>query len=291
MTEKERAAHGVSADEARALNASGQALYLKDVDERIVYANDDFLELMGHPVEQALWRAERELLGIDNADLLADGAARVLGGMERLVRAELKALDASDTLHLLEVWQRLYESAAGDLLVLVILRDVTEERHFEEVLKGSEEYSRSFLESSQDCIAHLATDGGFLSMNDAGAAIFGLKSSAEISGRAFETVCFDDGETSSKALLQTVCGEQTRFEQRVRGAQNRALWLDVCLTPIKDFDGLVRSILFVGRDITEQRRAEADLRKLFRAVEQNPASIVITDTNGTIEYVNPKFCE
>lgn len=43
------------------------------------------------------------------------------------------------------------------------------------------------------------------------------------------------------------------------------------------------------RELTERKRAEENLRKLSVAVEQNPASIVITDTSGTIEYVNPHF--
>lgn len=43
------------------------------------------------------------------------------------------------------------------------------------------------------------------------------------------------------------------------------------------------------REITERRRVEESLRKLSVAVEQNPASIVITDISGTIEYVNPHF--
>ncbi len=44
-------------------------------------------------------------------------------------------------------------------------------------------------------------------------------------------------------------------------------------------------------DITESKRIESDLKKLSRALEQSPASVVITDTNGIIEYVNPKFEE
>jgi PAS domain S-box-containing protein len=42
---------------------------------------------------------------------------------------------------------------------------------------------------------------------------------------------------------------------------------------------------------TEEKRrlAEINLRKLSRAVEQSPVSIVITDLNGSIEYVNPNF--
>jgi PAS domain S-box-containing protein len=45
------------------------------------------------------------------------------------------------------------------------------------------------------------------------------------------------------------------------------------------------------RELAERKRAEENLRKLSVAVEQNPASIVITDTAGTIEYVNPHFTE
>jgi len=41
----------------------------------------------------------------------------------------------------------------------------------------------------------------------------------------------------------------------------------------------------------ERKQADADLRKLLFAVEQSPVTIVITDTEGTIEYINPKFTE
>ncbi|HEB96553.1 MAG TPA: EAL domain-containing protein [Sedimenticola thiotaurini] len=47
--------------------------------------------------------------------------------------------------------------------------------------------------------------------------------------------------------------------------------------------------VLVRIDITRTRQAEAELRKLGRALEQSPVSVVITDTEGIIEYVNPKF--
>lgn len=62
-------------------------------------------------------------------------------------------------------------------------------------------------------------------------------------------------------------------------------------------DNLIRLAPAVAREIREvqvrreRRRAEVELRKLFRAVEHSPASVVITDLRGSIEYVNPKFIE
>ena len=48
-------------------------------------------------------------------------------------------------------------------------------------------------------------------------------------------------------------------------------------------------LLSAFRDITERTLAEGEFRKLSSAIEQSPASIVITDVEGRIEYVNPKF--
>jgi len=47
----------------------------------------------------------------------------------------------------------------------------------------------------------------------------------------------------------------------------------------------------VWRDVTERRRAQEQLRRLSRAVEQSPSSIIITNPAGNIEYVNPRFTQ
>ena len=53
------------------------------------------------------------------------------------------------------------------------------------------------------------------------------------------------------------------------------------------------SVLWHGifSDITLQKERELELRKLLRAVQQSPVTILITDTEGLIEFVNPKFTE
>ncbi|MEJ2618520.1 MAG: PAS domain S-box protein, partial [Ignavibacteriaceae bacterium] len=57
------------------------------------------------------------------------------------------------------------------------------------------------------------------------------------------------------------------------------------IIPIYDQNIFITSI----EDITFMKKAEEQILKLSRAVEQSPASIIITSVEGKIEYVNPKF--
>jgi len=61
------------------------------------------------------------------------------------------------------------------------------------------------------------------------------------------------------------------------------------VAPLLDPSGEMIGAFHVGKDVTEYRRMESELRKLTTAVEQSPVTVVITDTQGTIQYVNPFF--
>jgi PAS domain S-box-containing protein len=47
----------------------------------------------------------------------------------------------------------------------------------------------------------------------------------------------------------------------------------------------------LATEIMDRKHAEEELRKLSRVVEQSPATVIITNIEGAIEYVNPKFVE
>ena len=61
--------------------------------------------------------------------------------------------------------------------------------------------------------------------------------------------------------------------------------------PLHDKHGRVRGCIAAFVDITARRKAEQSLHKLSQAVEQSPVNVIITDTNGNIEYVNRRFIQ
>jgi len=61
------------------------------------------------------------------------------------------------------------------------------------------------------------------------------------------------------------------------------------IVPLRQPDGSITHYVAIKEDITVRKQQEDQIRKLILAVEQSPESIVITDINARIEYVNDAF--
>ncbi|TAL38518.1 MAG: PAS domain S-box protein [Spirochaetes bacterium] len=84
-------------------------------------------------------------------------------------------------------------------------------------------------------------------------------------------------------------GASSSIEHRIVRKDGSVRWVsNTCTASGGDQPGEYRMDGFLV-DITAQKERELTLRKLSRAIEQSPSTVVITDKHGTIEYVNPKF--
>lgn len=99
-------------------------------------------------------------------------------------------------------------------------------------------------------------------------------------------------------LMEALDGAASRSEEwrwvGRMGLEDRLLWLQGAATPLPERQGLRRwvGVFFEMPDpiaAEANRKAQEDRRILSIAVEQCPAAIVLTDTEGRIEYVNPAF--
>ena len=82
-------------------------------------------------------------------------------------------------------------------------------------------------------------------------------------------------------------GGVMRFETRHQDHRGEGFDVEVVANYI-EFDGRAYSLAF-AEDISDRIRTERELRQLSAAITQSPISVLITDLDGTIEYVNPAF--
>ncbi len=85
--------------------------------------------------------------------------------------------------------------------------------------------------------------------------------------------------------------ESLNFEFRLKMNNGKIKFLKSKTVPYFDQDGKPIRILGTIQDITELKELNNKIIKLSKVVEQSPASVVITDLDGNIEYVNKKFTE
>ena len=76
-----------------------------------------------------------------------------------------------------------------------------------------------------------------------------------------------------------------------REMEVRSRWFECWYYPVIQPDKPVSEVALYAREITQQKKSQAELSKLFQAIQQSPVSVVITDRDGIIEYVNPKFTD
>lgn len=87
--------------------------------------------------------------------------------------------------------------------------------------------------------------------------------------------------------------EQAQIEIRFESSTSATgfMYIELRISPLRDRRGKLSGRLIALHDITQRKQTEARLRQLSTTVEQSPASVVITDLDGRIQYVNPKFTE
>lgn len=171
------------------------------------------------------------------------------------------------------------------------IEDEEKRRLAEQALAQSEERYRTLAEAVREMIFVLSIDRKIEYVNSYAAQQFS-KSPKDLLGMHVNTLfpeeTFEKQERNLRAVIES--GNPLYEESKLKFG-NREIWLGTSLVPLRNESNKIISILGVARDITQQKQAEEEIRKLSRGVEQSPATIIITDLNGKIEYVNPKFTE
>lgn len=151
----------------------------------------------------------------------------------------------------------------------------------------------ALMDNVPDHIYFKDLESRFIRNNLAHAASFGLKDPSGLVGKSdFDFFHEDVARQQYKDEQEIIrTGLSLTKEERTIRSDGSVNWYLSTKMPLRDEHGKIVGTFGISRDITRRKDIEQELRKLSQAVEQSPVSIVITDTDGDIEYANPKACQ
>jgi PAS domain S-box-containing protein len=183
--------------------------------------------------------------------------------------------------------------AKGHLVKMVgTIQDITERRQAEQILRQEQTLLTDLLDSIPDHIYFKDRQSRFIRVNRAMAQHFGLGNPSEALGKTdfdmFSEEHARQAYNDEQRIMET--GEPVvGFEEKETWPDGHITWVSTTKMPLRDAAGRITGLVGVSRDVTARRKAGETNARLATAVEQSAESIVITDTQGNILYVNPAF--
>lgn len=162
-----------------------------------------------------------------------------------------------------------------------------ERKRSAEALGASEFKYRSVVENIKEVIFQVNEAGMWTFLNPAWTEITGFKVK-ETLGTAFaDYIHPDDRERHTELFQQLIQRRQSycRDETRYLAKDGTFRWVEVYAQPNLDTDALGTSGTI--RDITDRKRAEAEIEKLAAFVRFNPDPVMELAADGTLTYLNP----
>ncbi|MFA6314434.1 MAG: PAS domain S-box protein [Sterolibacterium sp.] len=179
--------------------------------------------------------------------------------------------------------------ADGGILWHGLMLDIDERKRMEGALLDSRNFLDNIIDGIADPIFVKDRQHRWIHFNDAFCRLIG-RSREELLGKSDfdffperEARVFWDGDEAVFAS-----GREFTNEEEITNEQGDTRHI---FTRKTVFTGSRGDPILVGiiSDFTERKAAEDQLRKLSQAVEQSPESVVITDIDARIEYVNEAF--
>jgi PAS domain S-box-containing protein len=99
------------------------------------------------------------------------------------------------------------------------------------------------------------------------------------------------GEEIAKAVATEDARYLAQFELRILRRDGKIRHVLTNIAIAKNLAGETIRIYGIEQDISDRKRSEKEIQKLWRGLEKQAATVIIADVSGKIEYVNPRFVE
>lgn len=297
------------------LETMREAVYIRDLDQNILYINPASEQLTGVSLGEAKKKKCYEVFGdVQVRCREVCPVEKAIAEGVHILHHEYSVESPSGESHHMQV--SISPVFEGEMVAgaVIVMEDVTRlkeveetraktvialeaemkrRRRVEEALREREEKYRSIFNNAAVGINLRSRDGIILEVNQPFINILGY-SREELDNVSYLDITHpDDVELSRERrdALERGDLDTYRIEKRYLGKSGGAIWVDTSVTALRDSHGKVRATIGVLADITERKNAEEALRKSEefnrRLVEHAPFGMAYLAKDGTIEYVNP----
>ncbi len=172
------------------------------------------------------------------------------------------------------------------------IRDITERKRVEDAIKDSRDFYLSIFNELPTLAWHADRRGRYIDLNKSWLDFTGRTLQEEQNYGWMENIHPDDVGNVSIAYRHALKDRRPfKLEYRLRRYDRKYRWIIHSGRPYSGIKGEFAGYIGVCYDITELKSTKEQVLKLSTAVEQGPSIVIITNTAGEIEYVNPKFTE
>jgi PAS domain S-box-containing protein len=291
-------------EEALAERERNYRLMFDTANEAIIIAQDGVIKFMnsktielfgGYTAEEITDRPFINFIHPDDRNRVVNNYIKRISGEHAETRYPFRAVVFGGVVKWVEVNSVLTEWN-GKPATMNFYTDITDQKRVEDELIKSEIFAHATLDALSTNIAILNENGIIIAVNRAWRE-FALNNAMDISasceGINYLGVCdssdganSDEAEQASSGIREIISGTQREFslEYPCHSPEEKR-WFNMLVTRF-EYNGGIR-IVVAHENITKRKLVEAELRSLSYVVEQSPVSIVLTDTKGSIRYVNP----
>ncbi|WP_436935835.1 PAS domain S-box protein [Halovenus marina] len=269
-----------------AIEHAGHAILVTDTDGTITYANPTMEELSGYDLSELRGDSPAILnSGEHDDDFYRDLWETITAG--EIWTGEITNERKDGERYVIDQTIAPITNAGEITGFVAINRDITERRARERELR----MFREAVEQAGHAILVTDTDGTIEYVNPAFEEMTGYDRDTTIGNTPAILKSGEHDDAFYRDLWGAICsGEVWNGEIINERKDGERYVIDQTIAPITD-DGDLTGFVAINRDITERKERERELRMFREAVEQAGHAVVVTDTDGTIEYVNPAFEE
>ncbi|SLM32555.1 putative Histidine kinase [Desulfamplus magnetovallimortis] len=181
-------------------------------------------------------------------------------------------------------------SAAGKMWAVIEHHNISEMKLAELNFKNSENKLNGIIKSIPDVMCMMDKDLNLIWTNGVARKIFGENIDGQ---KCFNSYGGKNNQCEKCIVQKTFSDNATHSSEYTHMDINGRERTFFCTSSVVSYDnaGNPSEVMEIMHDITDKKESEKQIKKLSLAVEYSPASVVITDINGTIEYVNAKFTQ